>query len=97
MKVQTEKQISDDSVFLFSERRQKMTLPDGSVRFLVKAGMDDGYLKRLEALQSEFGREEDMIRILRKFRFELLDKIHEKQQCLDSLDYLIYKLREGEK
>ena len=30
-----------------------------------------------------------------KFRFEVLEKIHEKQQCLDSLDYLIYKVREG--
>ena len=36
-----------------------------------------------------------MVRILRKFRFEVLEKIHEKQQCLDSLDYLIYKIREG--
>ena len=37
----------------------------------------------------------EMIRILRKFRFEVLEIIHEKQQSLDSLDYLIYKIREG--
>lgn len=67
-----------------------MALPDSTIRFLAKAGK---YLKRLEALQSEDGREEDIIRILRKFRFELLDRIHEKQQCLDSLDYLIYRMR----
>lgn len=70
-----------------------MALSDSTIRFLAKAGMDDEYLKRLEALQSEDGREEDIIRILRKFRFELLDRIHEKQQCLDSLDYLIYRMR----
>ena len=49
-----------------------MALPDSTIRFLAKAGMDDEYLKRLEALQSEDGREEDIIRILRQFRFELL-------------------------
>ena len=38
---------------------------------------------------------EEMVRSLRKFRFEVLENIHEKQQCLDSLDYLIYKVREG--
>ena len=65
-----------------------MTLPDKTVRFLQKAGMDEENLRQLET-------EEEMVRILRKFRFEVLEKIHEKQQCLDSLDYLIYKVREG--
>lgn len=72
-----------------------MTIPEKTVHFLEKAGMDEENLSQLKTLQNEDGREEEMIRILRKFRFEVLEKIHEKQQCLDSLDYLIYKIKEG--
>lgn len=79
----------------FQVRRTEMTLPDKPVRFLQKAGMDEENLRQLETLRKEDGKEEEMVRILRKFRFEVLEKIHEKQQCLDSLDYLIYKVREG--
>ena len=78
----------------FQVRRTEMTLPDKTVRFLQKAGMDEENLRQLETLRKEDEKDE-MIRILRKFRFEVLEKIHEKQQCLDSLDYLIYKVREG--
>lgn len=36
---------------------------------------------------------EAQIRILRKQRFLLLDEIHEKQQALDKLDYMIGELK----
>lgn len=72
-----------------------MTLPDKTVQFLQKAGMDEESLRQLKTLQKEDGREEEMIYILRRFRFDVLEKIHEKQQCLDSLDYLIYRIKTG--
>lgn len=71
-----------------------MTIPEKTIHFLKKAGMDEENLSQMKKLQKEDGKEE-MVRILRKFRFEVLEKIHEKQQCLDSLDYLIYKIKEG--
>ena len=72
-----------------------MTLPDKTVRFLQKAGMDEENLRQLETLRKEDGKEEEMVRILGKFGCGVLEKVQEKQQCLDSLDYLIYKVREG--
>lgn len=40
---------------------------------------------------------EEQIRILRKNRAQLLDEIHEKQQQLDQLDYMLYEIRKGDK
>lgn len=66
--------------------------------FLEKAGMDMDSLKELSALQGRKNTSVSQIRILRKFRYELLDDIHKKQQYLDTIDYLIHELKEkGEK
>ena len=55
-------------------------------------------LKELSALQGQKNTSVSQIRILRKFRYELLDDIHKKQQYLDTIDYLIHELKEkGEK
>ena len=67
-------------------------------QFLEKAGMDMDSLKELSALQGQKNTSVSQIRILRKFRYELLDDIHKKQQYLDTIDYLIHELKEkGEK
>jgi hypothetical protein len=34
------------------------------------------------------------IRMLRKYRYKLLDEVHEKQQSLDAIDYMICKIKE---
>lgn len=39
---------------------------------------------------------EEQIRLLRKFRFGLLEEIHGKQQELDQVDYLIHEIKEEE-
>lgn len=36
---------------------------------------------------------EERIKILRKNRVQLLDEIHGKQQLLDQLDYILYKMK----
>lgn len=61
--------------------------------FLAEAGMDLNSLKKLTALQQE-GSKENQIRILRKFRFEMLEDIHKKQQCLDTVDFLISRIKQ---
>lgn len=67
-------------------------------RFLAEAGMDMKSLKEFVFLRKKEGSQENQIRLLRKLRFEILDDIHEKQQNLDSVDFLINQIRqEGEK
>lgn len=63
-------------------------------QFLTKAGMDMDALKRYCAL-SEKGAaaKEERLRLLRQCRCRLLGEIHEKQQLLDHLDYLLYELK----
>ncbi len=73
-----------------------MTLQDARKKFLFleKAGMDADSLKELSTLHSQKDTSVSQIRILRKFRYELLEDIHKKQQYLDTVDYLIHELKE---
>ncbi|MGO5543253.1 hypothetical protein ACTQWG_12275 [Blautia sp. HCP3S3_H10_1] len=57
---------------------------------LSKAGFSKEELKRI----SECEDREWQIQMLRKYRFKLLDEIHEKQQSLDEIDYMISKMKE---
>ena len=65
------------------------------LRFLLTAGMEPDAVKQLVALmdaKTDTGAEQ--IRLLRKCRYRLLDEIHEKQQFLDQVDYLIREIRD---
>ncbi len=57
---------------------------------LSKAGFSKEELERI----SECEDREWQIQMLRKCRFKLLGKIHEKQQSLDEIDYMISKMKE---
>ena len=57
-----------------------------------RAGMELEELKKLCDLQRS-GCCEAKIRLLRKCRCRLLEQIHQKQQALDRLDYLIYRMK----
>ena len=39
----------------------------------------------------------DSIRILRKFRSQLLDNLHDRQKQLDYLDYMLYEINQDKK
>lgn len=53
-------------------------------------------LEEISRLVKENGKtKEEQIRILRKKRAELLVEIHEKQQTLDGVDYMIYEIKKG--
>ena len=69
------------------------------VHFLLKAGMDLESAKHFAALYEEGAHARaGQIRILRKYRYQLLEEIHQKQQMLDRLDYLIHEIKcRGEK
>lgn len=62
--------------------------------FLDEAGVDLKYLKELVLLQKKADSQENQIRLLRKLRFEMLNDIHKKQQSLDSVDFLINRIRQ---
>ncbi len=64
--------------------------------FLEKAGMNLEALKHFVALRNqETDTTAEQIRILRKYRYRLLEEIHGKQQALDQLDYLLYEIKKG--
>lgn len=77
-----------------------MKLPMGNdediLMNLQDAGCDDKIIKKYFQLQ-EMGRRTEQIRLLSLHRASLLDEIHEEQQKLDCLDYLIYAMKEAEK
>lgn len=47
----------------------------------------------VNAFFSMQGKTKEQMKILTKHRRSLLDKIHEKQEMLDCLDYLIYRIK----
>lgn len=53
-------------------------------------------LGEIEKLLNEKDKtKEKQVRILRKERGRLLEEIHEKQQLLDRLDYMLYEIKGG--
>ncbi len=66
----------------------------GLIHSLMKAGMDTKTLKAYLQLSEESAIERrDKIQFLRKVRCRLLEDIHEKQQSLDEIDYIIDGIR----
>lgn len=64
-------------------------------RFLLDAGMDIATLKQLvQLMKTKADTVSEQVRILRKCRYQLLEEIHGKQQCLDQLDYYIHEIRQ---
>ena len=62
-----------------------MTLPDKTVRFLQKAGMDEENLRQLETLQKEDEKDE-MIRILRDdYGYDLIQNMNRQISILREL------------
>ena len=63
--------------------------------FLLRAGMDMKTLKRLmQLMETKMDTTVEQVKILRKCRYRLLEEIHEKQQCLDQLDYFIHEIKQ---
>lgn len=66
----------------------------GLIHSLMKAGFDMDSLKKYFSLTGSDNRSrEERIRLLRKQRCRLLEEIHDKQQSLDELDYMIETIR----
>lgn len=63
------------------------------LRILLNAGMGENEIVRYLKLLDREGTQQEQTAILRGFRAKLLDKIHERQQELDHIDYLIYQTK----
>lgn len=57
---------------------------------LSKAGLSKEQIEEI----TECDDREMQIQMLRKCRYRLLEEIHEKQQSLDEIDYIICKMKE---
>lgn len=57
---------------------------------LAKAGLSREEIAKISGCEDR----EMQIRLLRKYRYKLLDEIHGKQQSLDTIDYMICKIKE---
>lgn len=80
--------VLEDGSFDYSEKELCRV---GVICSLLKSGMEAEDLKKY--LHGED--KEEQIRILRKQRCELLDNIHERQQVLDEIDYLIREAKKS--
>lgn len=69
-------------------------LKAGLIHSLMKAGFDIDSLKTYFSMTGSDDRNrKERIRLLRKQRCQLLEEIHDKQQSLDELDYMIETIR----
>ena len=56
---------------------------------LINAGLSKEEIAKISGCEDQ----EMQIRMLRKYRYKLLDEVHEKQQSLDAIDYMICKIK----
>ena len=59
----------------------------------INAGLSKEEIAKISGCEDQ----EMQIRMLRKYRYKLLDEVHEKQQSLDAIDYMICKQRGDER
>ena len=60
---------------------------------LAKAGLSDAETRAVQACDTE----EQMCRILQMYRCQQLEELHVRQQALDTLDYIICKIKNQQK
>ena len=54
---------------------------------LINAGLSKEEIAKISGCEDQ----EIQMRMLQKYRYKLLDEVHEKQQSLDAIDYMICK------
>lgn len=65
-----------------------------NIHLLFRMGMDISELKKLKEVEGNTPQaKNERIKILRKYRFQLLEDIHGRQKSLDCLDYIIHKIK----
>lgn len=73
----------------------EITEKERIIRNLQDAGCSDGMIQKYLQMQMD-GRRQDQYRLLSMHRAILLNQIHDDQQMIDCLDYLIYTLKKGQ-
>ena len=69
---------------------------DELTQSLADAGCDAETIGTVRRLYDS-GQVNDAVRVLRRHRCELMDALHESQEKVDRLDYLLYELERTEK
>ena len=66
-------------------------------QFLLKIGMGAKEIEKLASLPDDSPDAlAEQVRILRKYRCKLLDELHQRQQSLDKLDFIINEIKVNE-
>ena len=83
----------EDGTFDYTETELRRI---GLIHSLLKSGMETEELRKyLRLIDDENGSKEEQVLLLRKQRCRLLEDIHDKQQTLDELDYMIRETKTG--
>ncbi|MDO5116667.1 MAG: MerR family transcriptional regulator [Synergistaceae bacterium] len=102
--ISREKLLSYEKSGLLKGAQNEAGLPDyqerelrrlGLIHSLLRAGIGAEVLERNPVLLDENGDGGERVRILKRQRGHLLEDIHEKQQSLDCLDYIIREIKES--
>lgn len=71
-------------------------IPQGTMNLLLRAGLTAEELRiYLEAAEKQ-GAEEVKIRMLRRVRSRLLDKLHEIEECMAQIDFILWEMKKKE-
>lgn len=82
----------EDGTFDFKEEDLQRAV---QFRFFLKSGMDIETLQHLvQLMEAKIDTTSEQVKLLRKCRYQLLEEIHGKQQCLDQLDYYIHEIKQ---
>lgn len=76
------------------QNRKAAGCDENMIQNLKDAGCDVDMISDICRLY-EAGELPDMIKILRRYRCHLMDDLHESQNRVDCLDYLVYQLEKG--
>ncbi len=66
------------------------------LRNLRDAGCEEAMIQKYLQLQEE-GNRQEQFRLLAQHRISLLDQVHDSQNRIDCLDYLVYTMKKEEK
>ena len=80
--------MASETVLTFCFRRDRF-LMEPDIHALSKAGISKEQIEEIIGCDDK----EIQVRMLRKYRYKLLDEIHRKQQSLDEIDYMVSKLK----
>ncbi|EFT95183.1 hypothetical protein ACQ63I_001361 [Enterococcus faecalis] len=94
-RLKREKLFDFDSLSTFSDEHKKQLV---TILSLEKIGLSATDIKMyLDLSRNQQTNDERLVRLLRKYRSSTLDSMHQEQEKLYSIDFMIYELQHSER